>query len=396
MTDQDLSELLERAAQRVAVGGAPLPQMLVDGGRLRRRRAMLRSLVAAVAVVAVAGGTALASAGDPAPSKGTDPLPAADVPAGTRLVGVGHAAIAVPETWSVNATRCGVATEPTVVIDVTVVETCAWLGPRVFDNVSVDHAGTRSLSEPLQEAEVDGVAVQRGTTTCEPTGNGLRRCVGGVFVPSSNAFFEAEAASRERVDEILSWVRVVPDLVAVPGFESVNLDHQDDDSAAHYRADLERAGLEVEVVTQRQPGGKPGYVLGVRPAPGAMLEPGGVVTVTEVAEPRGPADEVRVEVNSVGPGDRMDYRGRTDAQIRAGTTIRLPVGARIWAYGDGRRIGTLAGAVTGSALALDDWQEGPNYGRSWKAVAPGRSTLTLTITADGRSVTIGTVTVQVG
>jgi hypothetical protein len=400
MTDHDLSDLLERSGERVTVGGAPLPEMLADAGRLRRRRATLRSLVAAAAVVAVVGGTALATAGDPSPSGGTD-LPAASesaapVPPGTRLVGIGHAAIAVPKDWSTNATRCGVATEPTVVIDVTVVEMCAWSGHRVFENIWVGRGGTRSLSNPLEDAQVDGIDVQRGTTSCEPTGNRLTLCTGAVYVPSSNAFFQAEAETKERVDEILSWVRVVPDLVAVPGFENANLVFQDDDAAEHYRAELEEAGLEVEVVTERESGGKPGYVLGVSPAPGEMIEPGDVVTLTEVAEPRGPADEVRVEVSSTGPGDSMDYRGRTDEQIRAGATIRLPLGASIWAYGHGKRIGTLAGSVSGSSLALDDWLEGPNYGRSWEAVSPGTSVLTLTITADGEPVILGTVTVVVG
>lgn len=126
-----------------------------------------------------------------------------------------------------------------------------------------------------------------------------------------------------------------------------------------------------------------------------MVEPGQVVTMTETAEPRGPADEVSVEVNSVGPGDSMDYHGLSDRQVRAGATIHLDLGATIWVFGYGKRIGTLAGEVTGPALTLDDWREGPNYGRSWKAVRPGTSALTITITADGKPVTLGTVTVIV-
>lgn len=395
MTDRDLSDLLERSAERVAVAAPPVPAMLAGARRLRRRRATLRSLVAVAAVAAVLGGTALVTAGEPSPSADTDPTPAAPVPPGTRLVGTGHAAIAVPEEWSTNAMRCGVASEPTVIIDVTVVETCARLGRRVFDNVRVVAGGATRLGRPVRDQEVDGVTIRRSATACEPTGNRLTLCTGDVYVPSSEAFFQAEADTRERVEEILSWVRVLPDLVAVPGYGDANMDHQDDDAAEHYRAELEEAGLDVEVVYERRPGGKPGYVLDVRPAPGEMLAPGDVVTVTEVAEPRGAADEVRVEVNSVGPGDDVDYRGRTDEQLRAGARIHLPVGARIWAYGHGRRIDTLAGDVSGTGLAPDDWKEGPNYGRSWVAVAPGTSTIALTVTADGQLVPIGTITVVV-
>lgn len=126
-----------------------------------------------------------------------------------------------------------------------------------------------------------------------------------------------------------------------------------------------------------------------------MVEPGDVISMTEIAEPRGPADEVHVEVNSVGPGDSMDYRGLSDEQIRAGAKIRIDLGATIWIFGHGNRIRTLAGEVTGSALTLDDWEEGPSYGRSWKAVERGTSTLTISITVNGKPVTLGTVTVIV-
>lgn len=102
-----------------------------------------------------------------------------------------------------------------------------------------------------------------------------------------------------------------------------------------------------------------------------------------------------MEVNSVGPGDSMDYRGLSDEQIRAGAKIRIDLGATIWIYGQGKRIGTLAGEVTGSPLTLDDWEEGPNYGRSWKAVKRGTSTLTISITVNGKRITLGTVTVMV-
>ena len=36
----------------------------------------------------------------------------------SRLVGLGHAAIAVPDDWGTDATRCGVPMRDTVVIDV--------------------------------------------------------------------------------------------------------------------------------------------------------------------------------------------------------------------------------------------------------------------------------------
>lgn len=400
MTDHDLAHLLERSADRTSVGSPPVPEMLAHADGLRRRRTALRAAVAATSVVAVVGGTALVTAPgtDPAPSPPVD-SPAVDLaPPGTRLVGIGHSAIAVPEEWATNALRCGEAEKPTVVIGVTAIEACLWLGAPAVDNVWLEPG----LSEPLYPAEdfeIDGVAAQRGPTTCTDadTVDGVevpRKCTATVYLPTESASYRAEAATEERVEEILSWIRVHPELVALPGYERVNSNHQDDDAGEHYRAALEDAGFVVETVTESQPGGKPGYILGVDPQPGTMAEPGDTVTITEVAEPRGPAEEVSVEVNSVGPGE-SNFHGLTDAEVRAGATIRIELGATIWTYGSGRRIGTLAGEVSGTALALDDWEEGPNYGHSWVAVERGTSTITITITADGRRVEIGTVTVVV-
>jgi len=402
--DHDLADLLERSADRVPVGAPPVSSMVVAAAGLRRRRAMRRVTTAVVVSAAiVAGGTAVVAgvrgdptdAGDPMGHRNTPSQVVAPVPSGSRLVGIGHSAIAIPQDWSTNAIHCGVATEPTVVIDVTIIETCGIGQPVVFDNVWIERGSNPNIFHPTGDIEIDGVIAQRDEVSCIDVGGSRQLCSATVFVPSADASYRAQADTRQRVDEILSWIRIIPDEVAVPGFGAANLEHQDDDAGEHYRAQLAEAGLEVQVRTEPGPGAKPGYVLDVVPRPGTMLTPGMAVTMTEIAEPRGPADEVAAEINSVGPGDSMDYRGRSDAQIRAGTTIHLDLGSTIWLYGSGRRAGTLAGEISGSALAPDGWKEGPNYGRSWTAVGPGTSTITVTITADGRRFVIGTVTVVV-
>ncbi|GAB6986357.1 PASTA domain-containing protein [Nocardioides pyridinolyticus] len=401
MTDRDLTDLLDRTADRITVGAPPLSEMRIGADRMRRRRGRLRAAGVALGVVAVAGGLTTITALDPDPTPdrpAAGPAGTAAVdppPPGRRLVGVGDTAIAVPTGWATNALRCGTATEPTVVVDVAVIETCGMIGARVYDSVWLAQGRKRELA-PYEDIEIDGVPAQRSGTRCIAMSVVAQRlCRATVYLPSVDASYTATARTAPRVDQILSWIRVLPGRVAVSGFGEINVEWQDDDAGERYRAALEADGLQVEVRTETQPGSKAGYVLGVSPAPGTMLAPGDPVVVTVVAEPRGPADELRVGVNSIGPDDHAEYQDLEDEQIRAGTEITLDLGATIWVYGHGARAGTLAGDVSGTALALDDWTEGPNYGRSWEAVERGVSTLTVTITADGEPVTIGTVRVTV-
>ena len=71
------------------------------------------------------------------------------------------------------------------------------------------------------------------------------------------------------------------------------------------------------------------------------------------------------------------------------------MGESIWVHAQGKRSSTIAGELDGTSLAVSDWKQGPNYPHSWEAVAPGRTKITLTITAAGKPVVLGVVTVVV-
>jgi len=407
MTDHDLSDLLERLGERSPVGPAPTAQMLADAGRSRRRRT---TWVAAAAVLAVVGGVAVlgqqTGPGDGDGGPATDPTsgPTRFVPpAGTRLVGVGHAAIAVPEGWGTNELHCGTPQKDTVIVDQGAI--CMALVPRSAGIESIlvvpgwyGGSGERGEVE-TQPVEIDGEAAERVPTTCRPEHDDVRVCRGAIHLPGPAVTFLADSSSadaRAQVDEMLTWIHLVPGLTAVPGYQGADNDHQDDDAGEHYRAELAALGLEARTVTEKRPGMPAGYVLGVDPQPGTMLEPGATVTLTEVAEPEGPADEVNVSLSSLGPGDSMDYRGLEDAQIRAGGRVVVPLGGSVWIYPNAERTsGRIAGEVAGGALELDPRTEGPNVGRTWNAVRRGTATLTVVLDVDGRRHVIGSVTVVV-
>lgn len=81
--------------------------------RRRRRAAALSAVGMAAAVVAVGGTMVLVGGPNPAPPVASTP----PVPAATRLVGIGHAAIAVPTQWAANQLGCGTPLKDTVIID---------------------------------------------------------------------------------------------------------------------------------------------------------------------------------------------------------------------------------------------------------------------------------------
>src|SRR5690349_5732798 len=84
----------------------------MDRAKLRDRLVTAAVVATVLAVIGVTN--ALATAG----GSGTGPLPGPDpAPAAMRLVGYGHAAIAVPKVWGTNISRCGVPRRDTVLID---------------------------------------------------------------------------------------------------------------------------------------------------------------------------------------------------------------------------------------------------------------------------------------
>lgn len=273
-----------------------------------RRSPAVRSLAAAglavVAVLAVVVGIALvvglSVSGDGSGGNGPDGpdavAPGEDGTApGTRLVGIGHLAVAVPEEWGRNQTECGTPQTDTVVIDQGVV--CLALVPRPAGVESVELHRRRPVesgglgSADTTSVQVAGRRAERSEVQCRPQGTGLpvEVCRAWLHFSAERVTFVAESSSsdaRARLDEMLGWVRFVDDRVAVPGLEGLHLDVQTEqpggNGAERYAAELRELGLAVRTVTEPRPGTETGRILGVEPAPGTMLEPGATVTVTVV------------------------------------------------------------------------------------------------------------------
>lgn len=394
MTERHLSDLLETLGDRVEVSPPRTAAMLRAASHARRRRTAWTIAGAAAAAALVAAGTQIVSDRLPGSNDPTRPAPTADaVPDGMRLVAIGRAAIAVPKGWSTGKMHCGTPLEDTVVIDPGAIRNCLVPRPAGVDSVWVYESVPTRNYRADETYEIDGVRAERQQTSCGRGNDESVMCTGVVGLPSLGVYFEASSStSRATVDEILENVRILDDRAGVPGYLAVTSSRQEDSFDA-YADRLRSVGLSLSKVEVTKPGMSAGFVLEVSPAPGSLLRPGEKVTVTVSAPPRGPAEELNVGM-ATEPlvGEPADL---TDEQIRAGATIRLRVGGLIWAYAFGKRERSLAGELDGSSLVVDDWVEGPNYPHAWQAVAPGTTKVTLTISADGQRIELGTVTVVV-
>ncbi|MGN0063369.1 MAG: PASTA domain-containing protein [Nocardioides sp.] len=316
----DESKLAEGLSARVAdtrVGAAPVAEMVAEARRRSRQRRTLVIACAAAGAVVV-GSTALGLrgadrapvVGDPSPgprvrttttpavttpttdsTPDDDPEPLPDpgpVPAGYRLVGSGPLAVAVPEAWARNSTRCGTPLEDTYVIDSGAI--CLAYVPRDAGvealNIVEGHRPYQ-VDENYEERTLDGELVRISAIECASLSaqEGGVLCQGVLYAPGPKVGFIASssthpiAAARLEVERMLAQVRLLDGEVAVPDWVRYSNDHQRR-SGARYVAALEELGFTVETTTRVDRGWGPGFVRGVEPVSGTILPRGATVTVT--------------------------------------------------------------------------------------------------------------------
>ncbi|HET7356692.1 MAG TPA: PASTA domain-containing protein [Nocardioidaceae bacterium] len=284
MNDDDATTLLNRLAERVPVGAAPVEEVIRSGqkARVRHRRTTVLAVAAGVAIVLI-GGFAVRQALQPArvtPVAGRpDTGPAA--PAGTRLVGIGQAAIAVPEDWGTNQTRCGQPQTNTVVIDQGVVPLCAIMGPQTASDVELQIAPEApSNFATATPTSIDGVVAMKTPLRCTSEGsfaaNPYQLCTESLWVQQERALFTVTSPHASTVRRLLASVRVHKGYVAVPFTYSAGATRDVRSFTEAARAE----GLQVQTRLDRTSSSPAGWIVDVDPAVGSMLRPGATVQVT--------------------------------------------------------------------------------------------------------------------
>lgn len=108
MTEQNLTDLLERAAERTHVGPPPLDEMLARARHGRRRRTVLLTAAASAAVLVAVGGTAVLSGpgSDSQPDAGPAGGSVSPAPTGSMSPGPSNGTkvdTSLNGTWTVRA-----------------------------------------------------------------------------------------------------------------------------------------------------------------------------------------------------------------------------------------------------------------------------------------------------
>lgn len=221
-TEDLLVRELERRADGVPVGPAPVAAMVRQAGVRRSRPALVALAAAAVAAVVVGVAVLVPSserssappaAPSPSPTAAADPTNP-EPPPGTRYVGHGRVVVAVPLGWGTNALHCGEPTRDTVVVGNPVIEAC--LGPRTEGAESVEVLVGRQrydrfpiINYAPEELVLDGVPAFRSPAVCdgEPV-----VCAVSLEVPSEKVQLVIESSTSKRaVEDLVAAVRVLPE-----------------------------------------------------------------------------------------------------------------------------------------------------------------------------------------
>lgn len=145
-------------------------------------------------------------------------------PAGMRYVGYGHAAVAVPTKWAVNASKCGTPVRDTVEMNMGAIPACGHPRPKGVESVGIWRLEPGATTTTGELVDVDGVATRRTATTCaKDPFDGARTCHGSVTVLpegiGAGVVVGAQSSTgAAEVDRMLAHVRVFSDRVGVPGF----------------------------------------------------------------------------------------------------------------------------------------------------------------------------------
>ncbi len=291
LTDDRTRDLLRSAVADLTVRDAPADELLRRGRKVRRRTRVIAGVGVAAAVGLVVVGSVVlfdttnradqpattATTATTAPSETPPPSTQNGLvtPPGTRLVGMGPIAVAVPQSWGTNDVRCGTPLSDTVVFEGTGTRSCL-VKQR---DVSSVHFGNITWEQKGTTIDLGEVEITRGDIYEVPRAQKYPFSVGRITVPSHDVAVRVLSTDEELIRRILDSVRDIPaGYVAVPATSAAS------STTWPFEQD---AGLEVRTVIVYRAGVPPGVLLSSDPPFGSIVPEGSRVrrTVSGRGEP---------------------------------------------------------------------------------------------------------------
>ena len=160
-------------------------------------------------------------------------VPAPQPPAGTRLIGLGRAVVAVPQAWGMQETHCGQPTQDTVYFAEGSARSCL-VNQTGIASLAIARVDSSTLGKVTRTAaasrKVNGVIVLSSAVVCETSQS--RGCAVSLVVPSEKAMFtlrvpRGQVARGAPLAEFRESLRILPvGYTTVPFVEyGVSVDH---------------------------------------------------------------------------------------------------------------------------------------------------------------------------
>jgi len=290
LTDDRTRDLLRSAVADLTVRDAPADELVRRGRKVRRRTRVIAGVGVAAAVGLVVVGSVVlfdttnradqpATTATTAPSETPPPSTQNGLvaPPGTRLVGMGPIAVAVPQSWGTNDVRCGTPLSDTVVFESQGTRSC-FVEQRDVSSVHFGRIGMwerrsweRNATTAMDLGEIDITRSEIG-----PYREGLGEptypfSVGVVTVPGYDVAMWVVSTHEELIRSVLDSVREIPNgYVAVPVRSAAA-------RTWPFEAD---AGLDVRQVAVYREGVSPGVLLSSDPPLGSIVPRGSRVRLT--------------------------------------------------------------------------------------------------------------------
>ena len=326
---------LDRLWDDIPTGHAPIADLLSAGQAVKRRQRRVIAVGVAAATALILGIGALGT--QALDGKDDRPGPVADGTtdgsgSSTRLVGIGHVAVAVPASWEDDAASCNKPFKNTVFFPWP--QDCVAVGEWAVSSVAIttgEFTETGHLDDLKPADSLDGHQVVENTPNClqgySANGQvGSSHCTQTFGIPDLRAYFTASVIgddAEHRLNTIRQSLTVLPeDRVAVPFVPEVTSGTAPDD----VRAALEKAGLSADVVEWTCPATADcagDGVTDVEPTYGSVVSVGSTVTV-KVLDNEAPTDNQRTPC---GPNDLCSLEKTPPDTV----TPDCPDGARVQA-----------------------------------------------------------------